>query len=278
MQCLECKGNEFTFDERLGERVCDACGFVHVEEIFERTVSNYTYENNEPIARQIVSARSRLGSEKPKAIEQRWVKSINYMMALSAEFRPTKQVKDEMAYNYITLVKGHQFRGFTLDERVGALIFFTFRENNRAITLRELAKHCDASAQRVSKLARKIARFFGRPWVLSQVNYQGEFERIGLGFDKCREFIADCIRVHLYLQPICEENNVLINQAYVGAVIYITGILRNEPLTQNEIRDALGNYSVRKRYLDIKKLTKANFTTLTTEEFVSGVYKKCEKY
>ena len=35
--CIECEGNEFVFDDRLGERICVSCGFVQVIHIFEDT-------------------------------------------------------------------------------------------------------------------------------------------------------------------------------------------------------------------------------------------------
>ena len=38
MRCDECGSRQTSFDERLGERVCDDCGLVIVVEQFEETV------------------------------------------------------------------------------------------------------------------------------------------------------------------------------------------------------------------------------------------------
>ena len=43
MHCKECDGNSFTFDTLLGEKVCDDCGLVIVEEIFEKVSSAIYY-------------------------------------------------------------------------------------------------------------------------------------------------------------------------------------------------------------------------------------------
>jgi len=277
MKCLECEGLEFEMDDRMGERVCVQCGFVHVENIFEDTTANYYYDKEGNIhAREIITRRKQLGSDSKlmKDHERQWGRSINYMMALAAEFQPTKLVKDEMAHNYLTLVKAQMFRGVTMDERIGAIIFFTFRENSRSITLKEVAKHCDASPHRLSKISRKIARYFKRPWILSQVNYHGEFERIVLDLGKTREFITDCVNVHLFLEPLCENNNIIMNKAYVGAVIYIVGLLRNERIQQEVLCDIVDTRYVKERYRAIKRLTEANMKILSVEEFVSGVYRK----
>ena len=42
MRCDECGSRETSFDERLGERICDDCGLVIVVEQFEETVRGYT--------------------------------------------------------------------------------------------------------------------------------------------------------------------------------------------------------------------------------------------
>lgn len=37
--CIECKGTSSTFNERLGEMICDDCGLVQLTNPFEETVS-----------------------------------------------------------------------------------------------------------------------------------------------------------------------------------------------------------------------------------------------
>lgn len=289
MSCVECKENEFEFNERLGERVCTNCGFVVVEEIFEKSHRSFVYKDGELTQRE--PAKYGLGSliGKNSVNQNRKLvrrlkrteythksrshkRSMDYLLAISAEFHPTKLVKDEMQNNYLTLVKSYQLQGYTLDERVAAVIFFTFRANNRAIKLRHLAKACDAKSSRVSKLSRKIARYFERPWILSQVDYHGEFERIGETLGKDRGFISDCINVHLYLKPRCEDNNVIMNSAYIGAVIYITGILRDEKLTQKRVCEVTDSPLTMSRYRQIQKMIGVKLKHLTVEDFVNGAY------
>ena len=46
-QCKECKCNVSTFDDHLGERVCDDCGLVYITNPFEETIRIVT-ENYHP--------------------------------------------------------------------------------------------------------------------------------------------------------------------------------------------------------------------------------------
>ena len=289
MNCVECKTDEFEFNERLGENVCVNCGYVLVEEIFEKNYRSYQYKNGELTRREpakhglgsLIGLNSdndnkklvrRLKQMEYKSKDRTHKRSIDYLLAIAAEFHPTQMVKEELQNNYMTLVRSYVLQGFNLDERIAAVIFFTFRANNRAIKLRELAKSCDAKINRVSKLARKIARHFERPWVLSQIDYHGEFERFGLVLEKGRPFIADCINVHLYLKPRCEDNSVVMNSAYVGAIIYITGILRGEKLTQKQICEVTNSPLTMSRYRQIRNLLGLKFKHLTVEEFINGAY------
>ena len=38
MKCDECGSRDSSFDERMGERICNECGLVMVQEVFEETV------------------------------------------------------------------------------------------------------------------------------------------------------------------------------------------------------------------------------------------------
>ena len=277
MICKECNGKELEYDERLGEQVCKTCGFVMVENIFEETVSNFDKDGNftnevTMSLGSIIGGRSRLKRVQQTTQNNSHKKTIQYLLAISAEFSPSQNIRDEMVNNYMTLVRAHQFRGYNIDERIAAVVFFTFKENNRAIKLKDIAEKCDAKANRASKLARKISRHFGRPWVLSQVDYAGEFERISKEMEKEQDFIWDCNKVHMYLSPICEEANIIRNNSYVGAVIYITSILRNEKIKQATVREVTKSYHTITRYRRIKQMLNIDFRKWDVDEFISGVY------
>ena len=62
MKCIECGSHDSTFDDILGEKVCDSCGLVLMVTPLEETSSNTVYENRESIGREKVSRLSSLGS------------------------------------------------------------------------------------------------------------------------------------------------------------------------------------------------------------------------
>ena len=76
----------------------------------------------------------------------------------------------------------------------------------------------------------------------------------------------------MYLMPICEENNIAKNDSYIGAVIYITAILRDEKINQKVVREATKSYHSISRYRIIKKLLNIDFRKWTVDEFTSGTY------
>ena len=90
--------------------------------------------------------------------------------------------------------------------------------------------------------------------------------------EKEQDFIWDCNRVHMYLSPICEEANIIRNNSYVGAVIYITSILRNEKIKQATVREVTNSYHTITRYREIKRMLKIEFKKWTVDEFSSGVF------
>ena len=45
MTCKECGCLSSSFDERLGETVCDSCGLVEISHFIEDTVSNWKADN-----------------------------------------------------------------------------------------------------------------------------------------------------------------------------------------------------------------------------------------
>ena len=277
MNCKECKSNNIEYDEKLGEKVCVKCGFVVVDRMFEERVTNFNDDGTlKPITKMVglgsVGVPSKLRRLDTRTSDNTHKKNLQYLLAISAEYQTSQTVRDELCNNYLTLARGHQFRGYNVDERVAAVIFFTLKENNYAIKIKTLAEKCDAKPSRASKLARKIALFFKRPWVLSQIDYAGEFERISQQMGKDRSFIWDCNKVHMYLMPICEENNIVKNDSYIGAVIYITAILRDEKINQKVVREATKSYHSISRYRIIKKLLNIDFRKWTVDEFTSGIY------
>ena len=276
MNCKECNGTEIEYDERLGEKICATCGFVIIDRMFEETISNFDKEGNMKRTKGLgsIGVPSKLKRLEVRTSDNTHKRNIQYLLAISAEFAPSPNVRDEMVNNYLTLARAHQFRGYNIDERIAAVVFFTFKDNNRAIKVKDIAEKCDAKPNRASKLSRKISSFFKRPWVLSQVDYSGEFERICQEMEKDQDYIWDCNKVHMYLSVICEQNNIIRNAAYIGAIIYITSILRNEKISQSTVRKATNSYHTISRYREIKKLLNIDFKKCTVDEFVNGIYKE----
>lgn len=304
MRCKECDGNKFTFDIVLGEKVCDACGLVTVEEIFERVSSGiymdgltkrwkesdnklgsnvgYNTEGN-----RIGSKLRRTATRHNKTSYERTIETgIRYCMLVASEYPVSFSIKEQISNTYVTLLRKHEFRGWTYEERAGAVTFFTLKDNGIRTTIKEMARYSGADTNRIHKLTRKIASVLHRPWVLSQTNPIGDIEKycqdLGMDFN----FTRDCMKVYSSLVSSFEQHNMQFNLSSTSTIIYITSLLTNIKLRQIDIASKLeiSEVSIRANLKKIctmlgidknkTKLTHSRYLTrLTIEEFIHGAFK-----
>jgi transcription initiation factor TFIIIB Brf1 subunit/transcription initiation factor TFIIB len=227
MTCKECGSNSFDFNERLGERVCNNCGLVNIEEIFERTASGKieAFDSYGNRAQQFRTADSKgnlgsnIGHAKGKVAhklrrtaqisrdsrEETLIRGISYCNLIIGEYTSSKSIREQINANYRKLMEVKALSGSTYEERAAAIVFFTMKENGMGISIKDLARKSGADTGRIHKLARKIARVFCRPWVLSQSNNCAELEKLGLDMNMKRIFIKECNTVLAALTPIIEH-------------------------------------------------------------------------
>jgi len=301
MHCKECDGNSFTFDTLLGEKVCDNCGLVIVEEIFEKVSSAIYYDGEKKQFNESDERFGGLGSHigkvstrkesKLKRTSIRHTKSsydrtietgIRYCMFVVSEYPISHRIKEQVSKNYVTLLRGHHFRGWTYDERAGAVAFYTLKDNGIRTTVKEIARYSGADTNRVHKLARKIARVFHRPWVLSQSNPISDIEKYCQDLEQDFSFTKDCLKVYSVLVQPFEQHNKPFNLSATSTIIYITSLLTDANIRQADISTTLeiSEVSIRANLRIIctmlgieKKLLSLYLSNLTLEEFIYGVFK-----
>jgi len=306
MRCKECGNNNFTFDNILGEKVCDDCGLVTVEEIFERVTSSiymdgltkhwkegdtksslgsqvgYKTEGN-----KIGSKLRRTATRHNKTSYERTIETgIRYCMLVASEYPISFSIKEQISNTYVTLLRKHNFRGWTYEERAGAVTFYTLKDNGIRTTIKEMAKYSGADTNRIHKLTRKIASILHRPWVLSQTNPIGDIEKYCQDLDMDFSFTRDCIKVYSALVLPFEQYNKQFNLAAISSIIYIASLLTNLRLRQIDIASKLeiSEVSIRANLkkicimigidqIKIKQTNSMYLSKLTLEEFTHGVFK-----
>jgi len=305
MACKECGGMKFSYNVTLGERECSNCGLIVIEELYEKTTSSLTTsydnygnlndaykENDDKVGglgstigikspgipnRKLIRQLRRTERNHKKTNRERSIqKGITFCMMVASEYPITQRIRDQVSRNYLTLVNGHNLNGFTYEDRAGAIVFFTLKDNGIRTNIGEIASFAEGDANRIHKLARKIARIFCKPWVLSQVNPISDLEKFCQDLGEEFDFAKDCFSVYAALSIMIDNHNWQIGIPLLSTVIYITSVLTDSKVTQQKIAETLGTTTVTirmhlNRICDVIGMKKEMLKVLTLDEFVSGV-------
>ena len=188
MKCKNCDSDNNYLCPKLGELVCEDCGYVMVSVILEDTVSTanwssqdgvtYTHEywqneadkgvlgskityegfrqiNNADFRKRInrlIQTQNSFKSSKDRSINNGY---LECNMVLSP-YLPNSNLKERVHSYYKKLFMLHVMKGFTMPVRAVALVTYVLRENGIPITIKELSDQNNVSPARVSKCARRL--------------------------------------------------------------------------------------------------------------------------
>lgn len=253
--CYDCKSRSLRIDEITGEKYCFDCGYVIEENLLEETIldrthnedfNNRTYDINTerfPKTTYINNINTRL-SRTLKRLNQRSTSNsdktlyqgITICNMLASELNASTQLKEQISYNYKKLIERQILRGQPLDVRAAAIIYYTYRENGISISITDIIKHNKAQSNKVSKLARKIASIFGKPYLLSQINIAEEIEKYSSKLQLDRRLIQDIHKIGIPIYNRAKELCIASNKGFIGALIYAIQLISNSSKrTQQEI-------------------------------------------
>ena len=313
VKCSECNSRDISFDEFRGERYCNDCGLVVEEEIAESTSSGrekasdpsspmtHTANKEGYILGSVVGIRNADGSldrspvgrtlrkwQKRAAMtsrEKNQVKGIVLVNMLMAEFGIKDSLLAQAVWNYKRLQQKDIMRGSSLEVRAAAICYYTFKDNGISRTIDEVCRKNSAHPRQVARLARKIAAFFRKPWVLSQRNINQEVEKYCsmLGI-RDRRYTSSAIELSDAMHRIAQEKYVTTNVGFLAACLYLTGrLLKNTSIrTQAEISEVcnITEVTLRNNFLVILKLvntTRGDLDGLSFDDFMTGAREVCRK-
>jgi len=303
MKCDECNGNNFSYDDRMGETVCDDCGYVQVRNIFEdktnRTIDyeqlkagNFTYkneidrpgelgslignDNNNSLSRQLRRTNKKFRNSSHETSIQKGLLECNMVMS---PFLPNHGLKDRVHSYYRTLYLDHKLRGVTLPLRACALVVICLRENGVPITITEIAEQNNEDAHKVSKYARHFARHLGKSNILQNMPINPWVDRICSDLDASVEFTSETKMVVNYIHDYLTLRDIHFTRSHMASAVWIASMLRKigkVEHTQQAICDACKCTAVAQR-LTTKKLypmfniDKDKLLTLDVEGFCAGI-------
>ena len=307
-KCSECDSRKLITDDNRGELYCYDCGMVLAEDLFEDTSSAKErpgdpesvriYEPNKvsfDLGSQVGSTkvdgtldRSRLGymlrrqNKRQLGSSKRTMqKGMIVCRMLAADLGAPLSLKDQICWNYKRMAKDDKLRGQSLEVRAAAIAYFTYKENGVLRTIEEISECNGAHPRQVAKLARKVATYFKKPWVLSQKNLAQEIEKYCSELGMSRESINTALQISVPIELMGEGTFMMMNAGFTAAIIYIAIRLRPNLSyrTQREISSAcrITEVTLRNNYKNIltnMRMDKKKFEQglYTAEDIVSGAY------
>tara|TARA_R100000152_G_C6780475_1_gene213286 strand:- start:2006 stop:2908 length:903 start_codon:yes stop_codon:yes gene_type:complete len=296
--CAECKCDSFTFDDRLGENVCDECGLVHVVRPFEETVTprtrngDFTYENTRELGSIILETKSNLKLNQMFRMKNHntWAKKesdtdIRTMRLCMMILSHYSMKNREHVNSYLRSLNSERvFRGISVENRAAALTYYILKEAGITVSL---AKHSEISMverKYISRYVKRIAKHFRKAHVLSTINSHGIAATI---LDKLEDvspnYRMNTLRMIDFLDDYCKSIDVRFTTNRICAMIWAVSVMEDERHhTQELIREASGNCSVIGMRIALKEicgwfdLTKADLFSLSVSDFIHGAYLKWE--
>lgn len=294
--CVECSCVSSTFDERLGESVCDDCGLVQIVRPFEETVSWVSAEGNyEPtngkLGSQIMGINSNHKSNQMYRMKKHniWASSFSQtekrtytqcMMILS-NYSVGKGLKENVSVYMNSLNNEHVFRGITVEHRAASITYYILKEAGITVNL---TRHSDISKverKYISRYAKRIAKHFRKSHVFANVNsYRIASTIIDRLDNVSTNYRMKSLRMIDHLDKYCSAVDIRFSPNKICAVLWAVSVMEDERHhTQELICEASGNSSVvgmrtsLKEICDWFNLTKKDLLSLEVLQFINGVYK-----
>lgn len=297
MKCKECNKDDFYIDDLMGETICSNCGYVQVTNIFEERTSNVLFQDGErhylsgdfslgskidsstkgsnKLTKKLLLTQSRFRQRKNVSIN-RGIVECNMILS---PYLPNRDLKERVISYYKKLYFDHKFHGTPLSLRACAIVIICLRESGIPLTIAELAKNNNENPHKISKLARRYARYLGKSHILHKMPINSWVDRICFDLSSSREFTSETKTVVEYIYAITDDYGVHFSRSYMASAIWITSLLRKigkPEHTQQEICEACNCTSVAQR-LSAKKLfnllgtSKQKLQYLDVNSFVAGI-------
>tara|TARA_R100000734_G_C3301537_1_gene92138 strand:- start:60 stop:941 length:882 start_codon:yes stop_codon:yes gene_type:complete len=250
MRCEECGSRENSFDERMGERICDDCGLVLVTEVFEETVSRNiapsefrssdhaklgSKRNFSKVGRTIVSSLSQTDSR-----ERRLENGYRTMRMVISSLELPFDIVERTEEVYRQTLAAGILSGRSLEVRATAIVYFVLKENRTPFTYEEVCAEFGVNRSLVKKLIRKIQKHYGNSVILQDDSDFQMQRAANLAYNNA-QFVGACMQTKLFFDDLLEQNGLPKHKTYYATIVYLTsyqmGLFRT--LSANKIAKKL---------------------------------------
>ena len=254
MSCVECGNDKFSFDEVMGERICEECGLVEITELFEQSVSQYNQSGE--LVRES-TFRNTLGTtnrNRYDASESNIQTGLVYCNLVLSSIAPNNPLRDRVEECYISLFRGHVFSNkYSYENRATALVYYVLKENGIAIKMSEVRKEFECDMRKVNKLTRIIAKHFGNSSVYARNNIVSLLDKTSRQVSDTAEFITLCQEMHIMVNPILDASDFTKGRTYCAAICLIVASANLMQIKQSDLAKNTG-YSISTIRIQAKKI------------------------
>lgn len=228
--CKECGITDSSFNEVMGEHVCNNCGLVLVTEMFEETVHILDASgelNHTPDKGKLGSVITGKGSHKfnrfksnilPANIQQ----GLMHCSMVLSNFSPTPSMKDRVEKIYMEAYRKGLFGKFPYEDRATAVVYYALKERGTPLPMKVVMEEFEVIPKRVRKIVRKLNTLYRNQINYTEVNpaYQLEYHVLQISDDK--KYLKQCLDVLARFEYIVSNSNYTKGKCYYAAICWIT--------------------------------------------------------
>lgn len=267
MKCDECLTNDSTFDERMGEHICNGCGLVIVTEMFEETVHildrdgtlNHSADKGK-LGSVITGAGSyKLNRRNYSVIPAHIQNALMHCNMVLANFSPSEELKQRVEKIYMEAYRKNVFGKHPFEERATAVVFYALKENGTPLPLKEVISEFEVNAKKVRQIVRKLNVLYQNQINFAEVNpaYHLEYcynKIVAETGAEDRLFLRQCLEVLARFENITSNSNYTKSKSYYATLCWITAnVFNRREYSRNLIAKANG-YNTKCIYNQTKSL------------------------
>ena len=230
MRCLECKTNEFEYDEVMGETTCKECGLIIQTELFEERVIaiedgqlTHSYDSAATLGSSITgSSRLATTHNRFSGNDSHIRKGIVFANMVMNNFIDGALLRERVAEVYREL---HSKRVFTsantLEVRGTAVTWYVLKENKTPITIKEATVEFNCKGKSLNRLIRRITSHYGNRNKQLQPDPQYLLKKTAYQISDDVVFVSRCRETLELFEPLVIKIEHNKSSAYYASICWI---------------------------------------------------------
>ena len=297
MKCSECNCITTSFDERLGETICNDCGLILSVDIFEETSSpmknkKFFREKTKQLSLGSIISLSDVKSSDNHILYNQHIwttynkteRQFKFSSSMFLSYYSGKSFLSEVYLKYKILKEEHLIRGLPIDDVAAGIVYYVLKEKGIPISLKGFSKKSKIPTKNIMRTAKKLTKRFGKAHIFSDLNVEDIISQIILNLNSIKgtpdinnDVRFDCYNFVSYIQRCYDDFNLTFTRTHIITAIWMVGRIHvSLNITQSALKDTC-NISVqtikdtsRKICINLN-LDKTKLGQYTIENIISGV-------